>query len=140
MEDVQALLEARSEARTNRNWAEADRLRQLIEAQGFQAIDRKDGTSFLKGGAKPISGKREQQTTPEQEQIHAQCIDADGLLWGYSRHTFSETGGRLIKLCRVNDIESQSAFVQAAIAKHRQRCKSMCLFCGTQPKINTRYG
>jgi cysteinyl-tRNA synthetase len=39
--DVTALLEARSQARSERNWAEADRLRKLIEDQGYQVVDRK---------------------------------------------------------------------------------------------------
>jgi cysteinyl-tRNA synthetase len=41
--DVQALADARAQARRTRNWAEADRLRGLLSAAGWEMEDRADG-------------------------------------------------------------------------------------------------
>jgi cysteinyl-tRNA synthetase len=41
--DVQALLDARSAARTGRNWAESDRLRDELAARGVAVEDTRDG-------------------------------------------------------------------------------------------------
>lgn len=43
-ENIQLLIEARDEARTAKNWSESDRLRQEIEALGYEVEDTKDGT------------------------------------------------------------------------------------------------
>ncbi len=42
-EAIQALAEARWAARSAKNWAEADRLRQELQAQGWAMLDGKDG-------------------------------------------------------------------------------------------------
>ena len=46
--DVQALLDARAEARKAKNWAESDRLRDEIAAKGWAVRDSKDGQSVSK--------------------------------------------------------------------------------------------
>ncbi len=46
--DVQTLADARSEARKTRNWAEADRLRGLLTAAGWEMEDRADGYALKK--------------------------------------------------------------------------------------------
>ena len=46
--DVQALLDARAEARKAKNWAESDRLRDAIAAAGWLVKDSKDGQSVTK--------------------------------------------------------------------------------------------
>ncbi|MCI0600461.1 MAG: cysteine--tRNA ligase [Beijerinckiaceae bacterium] len=43
--DIQALMEARQTARKYRNWAEADRIRDELEAMGIALKDNKDGTT-----------------------------------------------------------------------------------------------
>jgi len=40
---VQTLLDERAQARTNKNWAESDRLRDAITALGFDVLDTSDG-------------------------------------------------------------------------------------------------
>jgi cysteinyl-tRNA synthetase (EC 6.1.1.16) len=40
---IQALAEARWQARSAKNWAEADRLRQELLAQGWAMLDGKEG-------------------------------------------------------------------------------------------------
>ena len=101
---IQTLLEQRSKARIDRDWAEADRLRKLIEAQGYQVVDRKDGTSELKGCEVE---KRELSEMPvvRQEKNHSQYLDEDGKLWSYDRYSWSETEKRLIIACRINDLD-----------------------------------
>ena len=42
-EDVQAMLEARQQARKDKDWAEADRLRDAIAAAGYVIVDTPDG-------------------------------------------------------------------------------------------------
>ncbi|WP_300557113.1 cysteine--tRNA ligase [Maricaulis sp.] len=42
-EDVQAMLEARQQARKDKDWAEADRLREAIAAAGYVIVDTPDG-------------------------------------------------------------------------------------------------
>ena len=42
---IQALLDQRAEARKAKNWAESDRLRDEIAAQGWLVKDSKDGQS-----------------------------------------------------------------------------------------------
>ncbi|MDR2772499.1 MAG: cysteine--tRNA ligase [Elusimicrobiota bacterium] len=46
-EDVQGLLDDRNKARKNKNWAEADRLRKLIDEKGYKITDNPDGSSVL---------------------------------------------------------------------------------------------
>ena len=46
--DVQALLDARAEARKAKNWAESDRLRDEIAAKGWSVKDSRDGQSVAK--------------------------------------------------------------------------------------------
>ena len=42
-EDVKKLIEERNVARSNKNWAESDRLREEIYRQGYVIKDTKDG-------------------------------------------------------------------------------------------------
>jgi len=102
--DVTALLEARSQARSERNWAEADRLRKLIEDQGYQVVDRKDGTSELKGG-QTLSVVSDR---PYQDSNYSQVVDADGKLWGYALSTWDNVNKRLVTACRINDVRSRT--------------------------------
>ncbi|MDR3071830.1 MAG: cysteine--tRNA ligase [Endomicrobium sp.] len=44
---LQNLLKERNEARKNKNWAEADRLRTLIDENGYKIVDNKDCSSVL---------------------------------------------------------------------------------------------
>ena len=46
--EEQQWLEARSEARNQRNWAEADRLRDLLLAKGITVVDTPDGAKWEK--------------------------------------------------------------------------------------------
>ena len=41
------LLRERNEARKNKNWAESDRLRKLVDEKGYRISDNKDGSSVL---------------------------------------------------------------------------------------------
>ena len=43
-EEVTALIQTRDEARTNKNFAESDRLRKEIEDLGYEVEDSKEGT------------------------------------------------------------------------------------------------
>ena len=42
-DEVKALIEQRNIARANKNWAEADRIRDLLNAQGIKINDKKIG-------------------------------------------------------------------------------------------------
>ena len=46
--EIQALLDARAEARKAKNWGESDRLRDEIAAKGWLVKDSKDGQSVVK--------------------------------------------------------------------------------------------
>lgn len=46
--DLQAMLVARNQARTNKDWAQADRLRQEIAARGYDICDGDGGTTLKK--------------------------------------------------------------------------------------------
>jgi cysteinyl-tRNA synthetase len=46
-ESLQNLLKERKDARKNKNWAESDRLRKLIDKKGYKISDNKDGNSLL---------------------------------------------------------------------------------------------
>ncbi|MDR0820316.1 MAG: cysteine--tRNA ligase [Endomicrobium sp.] len=46
-ESLQNLLKERNDARKNKNWAESDRLRKLIDEKGYKISDNKDGSSLL---------------------------------------------------------------------------------------------
>ena len=43
VDEVKALIEQRNIARANKNWAEADRIRDLLNAQGIKINDKKIG-------------------------------------------------------------------------------------------------
>lgn len=43
-EDIQALVNERNEARANKNWAESDRIRDLLIEKGYTVKDSKEGT------------------------------------------------------------------------------------------------
>lgn len=47
-EEIKELADKRIEAKTNKNWAEADRLRDLIKEKGFEMQDTKDGVKIHK--------------------------------------------------------------------------------------------
>lgn len=44
--EIEALIEARQEARKTKNWAEADRIRDELQAQGITLIDKAEGTHW----------------------------------------------------------------------------------------------
>jgi cysteinyl-tRNA synthetase len=44
---LQKLLAERNEARRNKNWAEADRIRNVLDEKGYKIVDNKDGSSVL---------------------------------------------------------------------------------------------
>ena len=46
--EVQALAQARWEAKLNKNWAEADKLRNKVSALGYEIKDGKDGFEIVK--------------------------------------------------------------------------------------------
>jgi cysteinyl-tRNA synthetase len=46
-DNLQKLLNDRSEARKNKNWAESDRIRNIIDEKGYKIVDNKDGSSVL---------------------------------------------------------------------------------------------
>lgn len=46
--EVQSLIDARAEARTAKNWAESDRLRDAIAALGWEVKDTKQGQKVQK--------------------------------------------------------------------------------------------
>ena len=45
---MNALLEARAKARAEKNWAESDRLRDVIQAMGYVLKDTKQGQQLTK--------------------------------------------------------------------------------------------
>jgi cysteinyl-tRNA synthetase len=45
--ELQKLLKYRNEARKNKNWAESDRIRNIIDEKGYKTVDNKDGSSVL---------------------------------------------------------------------------------------------
>ena len=47
-DDVKAMLEQRAAARSAKNWAESDRLRDALAAQGWLVKDSKEGQSVTK--------------------------------------------------------------------------------------------
>ena len=47
-EDVQKLVSERNEARANRNWAESDRIRDILIGMGYTVKDSKEGTIIEK--------------------------------------------------------------------------------------------
>ena len=48
-DEIDALVQARMDARTNKDWAESDRIRDLLAEQGITLDDSKDGTSWRRG-------------------------------------------------------------------------------------------
>jgi len=44
--EIEALIAARTAARQNKNWAEADRIRDELKAQGIEIVDTKGGASW----------------------------------------------------------------------------------------------
>lgn len=46
--EIEALLEARKQARANKEWSESDRLRDEIQSKGYIVQDSKDGMKVLK--------------------------------------------------------------------------------------------
>jgi cysteinyl-tRNA synthetase len=44
---LQKLLAERNKARRNKNWAEADRIRNVLDEKGYKIVDNKDGSSVL---------------------------------------------------------------------------------------------
>jgi cysteinyl-tRNA synthetase len=48
-EEVDALVVQRTDARSNKDWAESDRIRDLLAEQGITLDDSKDGTSWRRG-------------------------------------------------------------------------------------------
>ena len=45
--DLENLLKERNQARKDKNWAESDRIRDIINSKGYKIVDNKDGTSVL---------------------------------------------------------------------------------------------
>ncbi len=45
-DEIEEKIEARNEARENKNWAEADRIRDELLNMGIELLDRKEGTTF----------------------------------------------------------------------------------------------
>ena len=43
-EEIQALVNQRNEARTNKNWNESDRIRDILIEKGYLVKDSKEGT------------------------------------------------------------------------------------------------
>ena len=43
---IDALIAARAQAKADKNWAEADRIRDELKAQGIELIDTKEGTTW----------------------------------------------------------------------------------------------
>ncbi|MDR1434649.1 cysteine--tRNA ligase [Candidatus Endomicrobiellum devescovinae] len=46
-DELQKLLKDRNEARKDKNWAESDRIRNIIDEKGYKIVDNKDGSSVL---------------------------------------------------------------------------------------------
>ncbi len=49
-ENIKKLLDERAEARINKNWQESDRLRNVIEQEGYDVLDTAQGTTLTKKG------------------------------------------------------------------------------------------
>lgn len=47
MQEIRILIQSRKTAKAEKNWAEADRIRNEILAQGYQLLDNKDGTTTV---------------------------------------------------------------------------------------------
>ena len=47
-EDIQSLIDLRTEARKRKDWAEADRIRNALEARGIILLDKPEGTIWRK--------------------------------------------------------------------------------------------
>ncbi|MDJ0576537.1 MAG: cysteine--tRNA ligase [Xenococcaceae cyanobacterium MO_234.B1] len=47
--EIAALIQQRTEARTAKNWAESDRIRDELKAKGISLIDTKEGTTWHRG-------------------------------------------------------------------------------------------
>ncbi|OQW91641.1 MAG: hypothetical protein BWK79_16430 [Beggiatoa sp. IS2] len=47
--EIDQLITARNAARTQKNWAEADRIRDVLQAQGVVLEDSATGTSWRRG-------------------------------------------------------------------------------------------
>ena len=47
-QEILDLVEERKQARSDKNWSESDRLRDLIAEKGYTVKDTKDGTEILK--------------------------------------------------------------------------------------------
>ena len=47
-EEIQALVDARTEAKKAKNWAEADRIRDQLKDMGIELLDSKEGTTWKK--------------------------------------------------------------------------------------------
>ncbi|MDR1418349.1 MAG: cysteine--tRNA ligase [Endomicrobium sp.] len=45
--DLESLLKERNQARKTKNWAESDRIRDIINSKGYKIVDNKDGTSVV---------------------------------------------------------------------------------------------
>lgn len=45
--ELHKLLKDRNKARKNKNWAESDRIRNIIDEKGYKIVDNKDGSSVL---------------------------------------------------------------------------------------------
>ena len=48
-EEIEALIARRKQARADKNWAESDRIRDLLAEQGITLRDGADGTSWTRG-------------------------------------------------------------------------------------------
>ena len=44
--EIEALIQARAKAKAEKNWAEADRIRDELKAQGIELVDTKEGTTW----------------------------------------------------------------------------------------------
>ena len=47
-DDIQSLVDVRAKARQDKNWAESDRIRDLLKEKGYQILDSKDGQQIKK--------------------------------------------------------------------------------------------
>lgn len=45
-EEIETLIAQRAEAKANKNWAEADRIRDELKARGIELIDTREGTTW----------------------------------------------------------------------------------------------
>lgn len=53
IDDIEALIQQRQEARASRNWAESDRIRDLLAARGIVLNDSREGTTWSRQEAPP---------------------------------------------------------------------------------------